>query len=276
MRSTGALFSSTMVRAYQGDSVSAVLPSSTVGLIKNQSNLKRPTNPLKITGESVGGYKTFQVALVAVGKALPVLFTVRVPVASHVEAAVVGEAKFFYIAEQRCFFVVRNKLDIAYGGIGVVLVVVQGVERGQRVVIIIAVRPQTVVGSLAFHQVSKGKVRSVGTRRVHVSSQDQRIADVSTAPSSMARICLRLHAGGHLFSRWALTTVTTPPGSLLHFKISKDGDTAAAAYLPLNLLQEDLVRGETLCLLDFGDALDLPLKPVMTCRQVLHPNIRDG
>ena len=77
MRSTGALFSSTMVRAYQGDRSSAVLPPSTAGLIKNQSNLKRPTNPLKSRGRENVGTKPFRLRWLLSEKRFPVPFTVR-------------------------------------------------------------------------------------------------------------------------------------------------------------------------------------------------------
>src|ERR1700691_6293201 len=102
------------------------------GFDKEPVQLKAADEPLEITGERERGHETFQVTLVAVGKALAGSVYRAILVASHVEAAVVRKAKLFYIAEERCFFVVRKKLDIAYRGIGVVLVVVQGVKRRQR------------------------------------------------------------------------------------------------------------------------------------------------
>ena len=59
-----------------------------------------------------------------------------------------------------------------------------------------------------------------------------------------------------------------------HFKISNDGNTASAANLPLSSPGRSCPR-RALCLLYFGHARNLPLKPVMTFWQALHPNIPD-
>jgi hypothetical protein len=80
------------------------------GFDEKPVQLKAANEPFEVTGERERGHKTFQVTLVAVGKAFPGSVHGAIPVASHVKAAVVGEAKLFDITEKRCFFVVRNKL----------------------------------------------------------------------------------------------------------------------------------------------------------------------